>query len=137
MARLRVILDTNIWVSGFAYPASVPGRILQVWRMGGLSVMLSHYILDEIAQVLPRLPRHGLSSADIRNLVDSMVLMAEVVEPTLRAVDAVRDAKDQPILDLLVSTKADYLITGDKDLLALADRYPIITATAFWARHGG
>ena len=32
---------------------------------------------------------------------------------------------------------ADYLITGDKDLLALAGRYPIVTPAGFWAAHGG
>jgi predicted nucleic acid-binding protein len=36
----------------------------------------------------------------------------------------------------LLAAKAQYLVTGDKDLLALADRYPIVTPTDFWARHG-
>jgi len=35
------------------------------------------------------------------------------------------------------SAGADYLITGDKDLLALAGRYPIVTPARFWAAHGG
>jgi len=36
-----------------------------------------------------------------------------------------------------VAAKADYLITGDKDLLALGGRYPILTPAEFWERHGG
>jgi len=40
------------------------------------------------------------------------------------------------VLATLRASGADYLITGDKDLLALADRYPIVTPAAFWARHG-
>jgi len=51
-----------------------------------------------------------------------------------------RDANDLPVLGTwLAATRAgevDYLITGDKDLLALAGRYPIITPAAFWDRHG-
>ena len=40
------------------------------------------------------------------------------------------------MLATLTSAKADYLITGDKDLLALAGRFPILTPVAFWSRHG-
>jgi predicted nucleic acid-binding protein len=36
-----------------------------------------------------------------------------------------------------LAAQADYLITGDKDLLALGETYPIVTPAAFWERHGG
>ena len=36
MPGLRVVLDTNVLVSGLAYPGSVPGRIVTAWRQGGL-----------------------------------------------------------------------------------------------------
>ena len=39
--RLRVVLDTNVLVSGLAYPASVPGRILSAWKQGALSGALA------------------------------------------------------------------------------------------------
>jgi uncharacterized protein len=52
-----------------------------------------------------------------------------------------RDEDDLPVLGtLLAALKAsgvDYLITGDKDLLALSERYPILTPGDFWTRHGG
>lgn len=41
------------------------------------------------------------------------------------------------LLAALAESGADYLITGDKDLLALADRYPIVTPAQFWAAHAG
>lgn len=50
---------------------------------------------------------------------------------------ALRDTADQPVLATWKAAQAQYLITGDKDLLALCDRYPIITPAQFWARHGG
>ena len=43
---------------------------------------------------------------------------------------------DQQVLGTLRVSQADYLITGDEDLLALAEKYPIVTAAAFWERHG-
>jgi putative PIN family toxin of toxin-antitoxin system len=137
MARLRVVLDTNILVSGLAYPESVPGRILCAWQQGALNVVLSRYILDEMVRVLPRLTRIKLSPMEIRDLADSFMFMAEIVEPGGKVEKALRDKADLPVLQTLQAAKADYLITGDKDLLALAGRYPIVTPADFWERHGG
>jgi putative PIN family toxin of toxin-antitoxin system len=136
MAAVRVVLDTNVLVSGLAYPESVPGRILSAWRQGGLEVVLSRYILDEMVRVLPRLPRIVMSSSEIRDLADSFMFMADVVDPVPEREEDLRDEADQPVLGTLRAAKADYLITGDKDLLALAGRYPIVTPAAFWERHG-
>lgn len=137
MAGMRVVLDTNILVSGLAYPSSIPGRILSSWRQGGLVVVLSTYVLDEMVRVLPRLPRVGLSSDEIRDLADRFMFLANMVEPGTEQEQALRDDADQPVLGTLRASNADYLITGDKDLLALGDRYPIITPAEFWGRHRG
>jgi uncharacterized protein len=136
MARLRVVLDTNVLVSGLAYPTSVPGRIVGVWRGGGLDVVLSRYILDELSRVLQRLNRMQLSAGEIRDLVDSLMFLADIVEPESSQDASLRDPADQQVLGTLLASKADYLITGDKDLLALADKYSIVTPAAFWERHG-
>lgn len=136
MAGLRVVLDTNVLVSGLAYPGSIPGRIVAVWRQGGLDVALSHYILDELARVLPRLPRISMTPVEIRDLVDSLMFLVDIVEPKGEQDADLRDPADQTVLLTLLAAKADYLITGDKDLLALANHYPIVTPADFWARHG-
>ena len=137
MAAMRVVLDTNVLVSGLAYPESLPGRILNVWRQGGLEVVLSRYILDELVRVLPRLPRLLMTPSEIRDLADSFLFMADVVEPCAERDATLRDEKDQLILGTLIAGQAGYLVTGDKDLLALAERYPIVTPDVFWERHGG
>lgn len=136
MARLRMVLDTNVLVSGIAYPESIPGRILRAWQEGAVALVLSRYILDEFARVLPRLKRVALSASEIEDLADSFLFMAEMVEPVPSGEDALRDGADEAVLGTLLAAKADYLITGDKDLLALADRYPILTPAGFWERHG-
>jgi putative PIN family toxin of toxin-antitoxin system len=137
MPGLRVVLDTNVLVSGLAYPGSVPGRIVAAWRQGGLEVVLSRYILDELVRVLPRLPRIRMTPAEIRDLADSFMFLADVVEPEGEQDANLRDPTDQPVLLTLLAAKADYLVTGDKDLLALASQYPIVTPAEFWGRHGG
>jgi len=136
MAGLRMVLDTNVLVSGLAYPASMTGRILTAWRQGSLEIVLSRYILDELARVLPQLKRVTLTVGDVRDLVDSFMLMAEVVDPVGEPDLELCDRADQQVLGTWRAAKADYLITGDKDLLALKDRYPILTPAEFWERHG-
>ena len=143
MANLRVVLDTNVLLSGIAYPASIPGKIMAAWRHGSIEVVLSNFILEELRRVLPRLQsRHGLNKSEINDLVDSLSLLAETVEPEAGLPEAaLRDADDQPVLGTLLAARsasgASYLVTGDKDLLALADRYRIITPARFWDIHGG
>jgi uncharacterized protein len=142
VARLRVVLDTNVLLSGIAYPASAPGKILAAWRHGSADVLLSAFILDELRRVLPRLAhRHGLTRAEIDDLVDALSIQAELVEPAAVADPVLRDPDDQPVLGTLLvaleASSADYLVTGDKDLLALAERYPILTPAQFWAMHAG
>ena len=141
MPTLRVVLDTNVLLSGIAYPASVPGKLIGAWKHGALEVVLSAFILDELRRVLPKLAhRHGLSAAEIEDLVDILSIQAEVVEPAPGADPALTDRNDRPVLGTLIAaleqSHADALITGDKALLALADRYPIHTPAEFWEAHG-
>ena len=77
-----MVLDTDVLVSGLAYPGSVPGRIVAAWRQGALDVVLSRYLLDELACVLPRL-NHRLKwrPADFADLIDILAIEADMVEP--------------------------------------------------------
>jgi len=141
MGTLRVVLDTNILLSGIAYPTSIPGKILAAWRHGSLEVLLSDYILAELRRVLPRLShRHGLAEMEMDDLVDILAIQAEVIVPIPGNEPTLRDLNDQPVLDTLLAalktSGADYFITGDKDLLALSVHYPVIAPAAFWGKHG-
>lgn len=138
MATLRIVLDTNVLLSGIAYPASIPGKIIAAWRHGSIELVLSEYILDELRRVLPRLAhRHQLTAAEIDDLVDILGIQVEIAEPSATTNESLRDTSDIPILGTLLAAQADYLITGDKDFLVLADRHPITTPAQFWATHGG
>ena len=139
---LRVVLDTNVLLSGIAFPGSVPGKIMSAWRMGSIQVALSDFIIEELRRVLPRLNhRHGLAAGEIDDLLDVLMIQAEMLNPCVPDEQLLRDANDLLVLGTMLaaaqSGDVDYLITGDKDLLALSDRYPIISPGDFWARHGG
>ena len=137
MPTLRVVLDTNVLVSGIAYPGSIPGKIVGAWRQGSLIVALSRHILDELTRSLPRV-NHRLNwkPQDFDDQVETLAILANVVEPETVAPGTVRDAGDLLVLGTLLASKADYLITGDEDLLALAERYSIVTPADFWRKHG-
>jgi putative PIN family toxin of toxin-antitoxin system len=132
---MRVVIDTNVLVSGVAYPYGFSGKIVSMWRSGSLKVTLSPYLLNEFKRVLPRLSKNTLSAAEVGQLADTFLFIADVIEPS-EMTGFVRDSKDDPILALLVESKAEALITGDKDLLALADHYPILTPAEFWEKYG-
>lgn len=141
-SALRVVLDTKVLLSGLAYPGSVPGRIMAAWRHGSVEVVLSDFILEETRRVLPRLSsRHGLSVQDMDDLVDLLALYAEVMSPQAVSEPLLRDVNDAAILGTLLAAMTaglqTYLITGDKDLLALSGQYPVLTPAQFWQRHGG
>ena len=125
MAGLAVVLDTNVLLSGLAYPASVPGRLIAALR-----------------RTLPRLVhRHGLTPEAIDDLIDTLAILAELVEPEAVVENELTDRADLPVLGTLLAALrlglAQTLVTGDKALLALRDRFSIRTPAEFWAEHGG
>jgi putative PIN family toxin of toxin-antitoxin system len=142
VAALKIVIDTNVLLSGIAFPASIPGKILAAWRHGSVDVVLSHFILNELRRVLPRLAhRHRLSDVEMDDLVDILAIQAELVDVTEIHENALRDKNDLPVLatllEAIAAANARYLVSGDKDLLVLADRYPIVSPADFWSRHGG
>jgi putative PIN family toxin of toxin-antitoxin system len=104
---------------------------------GGYELVLSRYILEEMVRVLPRLKRLSLTVEELRDLADDFSYKAEIVEPLRDSTPELRDPKDQLVLGTFRAAQADYLITGDKDLLALNGKWPILTPAEFWAKHGG
>ncbi len=139
---MRVVLDTNVLLSGLAYPNSIPGKILAAWRLGSLEVVLSTFILEELRRVLPRLGhRHGLNAQQIDDLIDILSVKAEIVEPSTTNEARLRDPNDQAILGSYLAASltgvVHYLISGDKDLLALNPPTPVLAPTEFWDRHKG
>jgi uncharacterized protein len=136
MSAPRVVLDTNVLASGVSYPLGPSGRILTAWRLGSVEVVLSRYILDEFVRIVPRVVQDRISAEKIRNLADTFLFFAELVEPIRTHDPQLRDPGDDPVLGTLIAGAADHLLTGDKDLLALADRYPILTPAAFCQRYG-
>jgi len=137
---VRVVLDTNVLISGLLFRGGPPQRLLDAWRGGAFDLLLSDFVIDELVRVWHRLaPRVKQTPADMHDLLDLLHLRSEVVyldEGMLAGTAAadLRDPDDVPVLATLLATGADWLVTGDGDLLALSDRYPILTPMAFVER---
>ena len=128
---MRLVVDTNIFISAALTAASWPANTVRwIGRYGGL--LKSEATERELFMVLER-PRLAAKVApffieDLRRIVGA----AECVAIKER-IAVCRDPADDKFLELAVSGKADVIITGDRDLLALdtCREIPIITPAAF------
>lgn len=134
---MRVVLDTNILVSGLMFPDSTPGRIVAAWSEARFDVVSSREQLVEIGRVLGYPKIHRILKWDeyrIEQFIQALYVRVEVAEPGSAAAETPRDPDDAPILGALLAARADFLVTGDRDLPALRERYPIETPAEFVRR---
>ena len=134
---MKVVLDTNVLLSGLMFPDSTPGRIIGAWDETRFEIALSLEQLQEIARVLayPKIRRRlKWDDQAIGQFVKQLYVRVELVDLTGIAADVPSDPDDVVILATLIAAKADFLITGDADLLALRSQYPIETPAEFIRR---
>jgi len=117
----RVVFDTTTVVSALLFTTGRLAWLRNHWAEQGCTPLISRATAAELERVL-RYPKFRLSSAERHELLGEYLPWCEVVEVTNRCVSACRDEKDQPFLDLAQSGKAEFLVSGDRDLLALAGK---------------
>jgi len=118
---LRTVLDTNAVLSSLVFTGGPAARLRQAWQAGRLLPLVSTTTVQELMRVLAY-PKFKLTGDEQQELLADYLPWAEVVtvpEPPPR-VPACRDIHDLPFLHLAVAGRADVLVTGDADLLALA-----------------
>ena len=134
---MKVVLDTNVLVSGLLKREGIPARILRAVWDGYLELLISTPLREELAGVLEypkirkRLVAASVDSALFLELLPFFttdVALADVTVPRPR------DADDWVVLATLVTGAADWLVTGDADLLERAHQFPILTPAAFVER---
>ena len=131
---MKVVLDTNVLLSGLMFPDGAPGRVVAAWRQARFELVISVPQLAEIGRALAyrKIQRIlGWDDQRIEEFIRQLYVRAQVVDLAGTSVEVPGDPDDIPILATLVAAKADVLITGDGDLLALRDRYAIQTPAEF------
>lgn len=130
----RVVLDTNVVLSALVFGGGSAARLRQAWQGGHCLPLVSTATAQELIRVLAY-PKFRLTADQQRELLADYLPYARAVrvpEPP-PAVPACRDPFDAPFLQLAVAGKADLLVSGDKDVLALAGqtRFAILAPSAF------
>jgi putative PIN family toxin of toxin-antitoxin system len=129
---IRCVFDTSTLVRAVLFEHSNPGQALRRALRRG-RVLLSSPTLEELAEVLQREKfERYVTAAQREEFLVAFVERVLLVEPT-EEIHACRDAKDDKFLELAVSGRAAYIISGDADLLALHPfrDIAIMTATGF------
>ena len=131
---MRIILDTNILLSGLITPSGVPGRLVDAW-LDRRFTLISHSLqLDEFRAVSRRDKiRVLVRPSEAGRLVNQIAALADMPE-RLPPVERSRDPRDDFLLALCEAGAADRLVTGDKDDLLALQRHgsaTIVTAAAF------
>lgn len=118
----RVVIDTNVFVSGLLNTQGQPYQLLEAVRRGALTVLMSVEQQAELDRVLHRrrlLQRYHLPIEERDTLLALLDTVASPIALSLAPPIAVRDINDAAILATAIEGSADYLITGDEDLLTL------------------
>lgn len=126
---LRVVLDTNVYISGTILARGVPFEILEAWRNHQYILVTSEAIIAEIERVLryPRIrDRYRITETDIARLITSLRADALIVPDCNIANGICSDPDDDKFLSCAAIAQADHIVTGDPDLLVV-ERYQMTT----------
>lgn len=113
---MKVVFDSNIYVSALAIPGGLAERALQAAMEGEFQLALSKPILDEVLGVLAR--KFARAPEELARVAVFLVSVAEMVKPT-RRVDVLADEPDNRILECALAAEAGVIVTGDRDMLEL------------------
>lgn len=122
---LRLVLDTNVVLSALLFPGGHLVWLRHAWQTGAVRPLVSRETVKELLAVLAY-PKFRLSPGEREELLADLLPWCETaVLDTAPVVPECRDPADRPFLELAIGAGAAALVTGDRDLLALADRSPV------------
>lgn len=129
LGNTRVVFDSNIYISAFLFGGK-PLRAVQLAEQGAFLLLISTHVQAEVEAALAEKFRY--SPAMIRKSCDRVWKLAERIAPAIR-VDLCRDEDDNRILECAIAGAAQYIVTGDRDLLDLppVSDYTILKVDAF------
>lgn len=132
--KSRVVLDTNIVLSALVFGGGNSARLRRAWQAGAFAPLVSTATAQELVRVLAY-PKFRLSAADQEELLADYLPYTTTVripDPPPNVPEC-RDPFDVMFLHLAVAGKANMLVTGDRDLLALVGqtKFSILTLDKF------
>ncbi|MDE3088331.1 MAG: putative toxin-antitoxin system toxin component, PIN family [Chloroflexota bacterium] len=134
---MRAVVDTNILIRALIKPDGTVGPVLKRLAANDYTLVYSESILDELLAkfALPRIrQKYHLDDHAIETVLALFALRGVLVHPT-RRVQVCRDPKDDMIIEAALEGAAEYIVTGDEDLLTLKrfEKIQIVTPRIFLA----
>lgn len=108
---MKVVLDTNIVVSGLLSPFGPPGEIIRMAAANSLQLCFDARIIIEYRSVLNR-PKFKLDKGYVATLIDQIETNGELVAPEPLE-NSLPDKGDEPFLEVSIASQAEYLVTGN------------------------
>ncbi|MDE0214412.1 MAG: putative toxin-antitoxin system toxin component, PIN family [Deltaproteobacteria bacterium] len=134
MTAVRWVLDTNVLLSALLFSSGSLAWLRHEWQSGTLVPLASQETALELIRVLSY-PKFRLTDQEREDLLADYLPWCEtVVVSDPPVVPLCRDPFDRPFLELALVGRADALVTGDEDLLALAPEFPVPIVTPASAR---
>jgi putative PIN family toxin of toxin-antitoxin system len=131
---LRVVIDTNIFVSALLSKKGAPAHVIDAWRARKFLVITSDAAILEIERVLKELASIGkytVSNENIESIINLLQKDALLVSGRTEAKGAIpEDPDDENFLSIALEGEAKIIISGDKHLLGLATYRNISIQTA-------
>ncbi len=131
---MQAVLDPNVIISGLLSPTGNAAHLLEAWERGEFELIVSVALLDELGRALgyPKLRRH-ISEEEADRVVQWLREAAIVVEdPDAPPAVQSADTGDDYLIALAESRQA-ILVSGDRHLLDLAARIPVLEPARFRA----
>jgi len=114
---IRVVLDTNVLVSALLFEGSL-ASLVEGWKQGRFIPIFSRATFQEFKAFLSY-PKFKLSKEEIAALLEEILPFFEVAEVQEEIRGICRDPEDDKFISCALAGSADWIISGDLDLLAL------------------
>ncbi|MBI4772367.1 MAG: putative toxin-antitoxin system toxin component, PIN family [Chloroflexi bacterium] len=118
---MRAVIDTNILIRALIRPEGTVGPVIPRLIRSDYTLVYSVPLRDELTAklALPRIRgKYHVTDSQVEALLDTIALRGDLVTPT-RTVPVCRDPKDNMFIEAALAGTAEYVVTGDKDLLVL------------------
>ncbi|HCE46075.1 MAG TPA: putative toxin-antitoxin system toxin component, PIN family [Lentisphaeria bacterium] len=116
MKRLRIVLDTNVVISGILF-GGIPRSILEMLISRRHDFFMSMPIIEEVREVLNR-PKFGFDSGNALLVVEELHSLCTIVKPAKSINLIIDDPADDKIIECAVEANAEVIISGDSHLLS-------------------
>jgi putative PIN family toxin of toxin-antitoxin system len=124
MSRARVIFDCNVYVQAIAFERGASAELLRLAETGRFELVFSRDVVAEVTRVIQYDHVQALNPdatpERVRAMFDRLRYRGTLMRRPRHLFDYARDPDDEPYLDLAAASKADWLISHDRDILSLA-----------------